>query len=70
MSTYLVAFVVSKFEKINGTTPKGVIVEVAARPDAIRNGEGDYALDEAMKIIDFYADYFNISYPLKKSSNF
>ena len=70
MSTYLVAFVVSKFEKINGTTPKGVIVEVAARPDAIRNGEGDYALGEAMKIIDFYADYFNISYPLKKSSNF
>ena len=68
MSTYLVAFVVSKFEKINGTTPKGVLVEVAARPEAILNGEGDYALKEAMTIIDFFADYFNVSYPLKKSS--
>ena len=68
MSTYLVAFVISNFEKINGTTPKGVLVEVAARPEAILNGEGEYALDEAMRIIDFFADYFNVPYPLQKSS--
>jgi aminopeptidase N len=45
-------------------------MEVAGRPEAIRNGEGDYALDEAAQIIDFFADYFNISYPLDKSSKY
>ena len=70
MSTYLVAFVISDFKLINDISPKsGVLVEVAARPEAIDNGDGDYALGEAMEIIDFFADYFDVPYPLKKSSN-
>ena len=68
MSTYLVAFVISNFESVPKYSNKSVLIEVAGRPEAIRNGEGDYALDEAAQIIDFFADYFNISYPLDKSS--
>ena len=68
MSTYLVAFVISNFESIQKNSSKNVLIEVAGRPEAIRNKEGDYALDEAAQIIDFFADYFNIRYPLDKSS--
>ena len=68
MSTYLVAFVISNFEMISNTSRKDVLVEVAGRPDAILNGDGDFALNETMEIIDFYANYFNVSYPLDKSS--
>ena len=68
MSTYLVAFVISNFESVTNYSSKGIMVEVAGRPEAIRNGEGDYALNETAYIIDFFADYFNIPYPLDKSS--
>jgi len=68
MSTYLVAFVISDFIAINGTTNKGTFIEIAARPEAIINKEGDYALEETKKIIDFFSDYFNVAYPLEKMS--
>lgn len=69
MSTYLVGFVVSNFEMIKKNSSKyGIEIEVLARPEAIEMGSGDYALNETSKIIDYFADYFNTSYPLKKSS--
>jgi adipocyte-derived leucine aminopeptidase len=69
MSTYLIAYVISNFDSINKTSPnKTVLIEVAARPEAIKGGEGDFALEEAMIIIDFFADYFGIDYPLPKLS--
>ncbi len=69
MSSYLVAFVVSNFEMIEKKSPKyGVDIAVAGRPEAIANGEGDYALDQAAEIIDFFSDYFNTKYPIKNSS--
>ena len=69
MSTYLLAIVVSNFKKITQYTDKyKVLVEITARPDAIDANETSYALNDAVKIIDFYSDYFNITYPLKKSS--
>ena len=68
MSTYLVAFVVSNFEKITKNSTKSIEVSVLARKDAIDAKDGDFALDESIKNLDFFADYFNISYPLQKSS--
>lgn len=70
MSTYLVAFVISDFKKIEATSEMGVRIEVAAKPDSIDAGEGDFALDEAAKYIDFFAEYFDLPYPLEKSSKF
>ena len=69
MSTYLVAYVISDFKAIAMLSPKhGVRVEVAARPDAIERGLGDFSLIQTARVIDFFIDYFNVSYPLKKSS--
>lgn len=69
MSTYLVGFVVSDFKSIRMNSPKyGINTEIVARPDAIDSGMGEIALKEAVKIIDFFVDYFNVSYPLKKIS--
>ena len=64
------AFVVSDFKKTSDTSSSGVLVEVAGRPENIDNGDGDFALNEAMQIIDFFADYFDVPYPLAKSSKF
>jgi aminopeptidase N len=69
MSTYLVAFVISDFTHINKTSVEDVLIEVAARPEAIENNEGEFALKEAADIIDFFVEYFDTKYPLPKSSN-
>ena len=68
MSTYLMAFVVSNFAKKSKYSQENIDIEVAARPEAIRNGDADFALDEAAQIIDFFSTYFNTKYPLPKSS--
>ncbi|CAF0929907.1 unnamed protein product, partial [Brachionus calyciflorus] len=69
MSTYLVAFVISNFAKIEKKSPKyNVEVEIMARTESIQKGYGQFALDEAANMIDFFSDYFNTSYPLKKST--
>ena len=55
MSTYLVAYVISNFETIPDVSqPNGIDVEVSARPEAIQNGEGDYALLQTKEIIEFF----------------
>ncbi|KAG5261751.1 hypothetical protein AALO_G00287940 [Alosa alosa] len=64
MSTYLVAYIVCDFLSIRKTTQHGVEISVYAVPDKI--GQAEYALDTAVKLLDFYDDYFNIPYPLPK----
>ena len=69
MSTYLLALIVSDFEKISLLSKKyGIKVEVTASPEAIRGNLGNYSLYESADLLDFYSDYFNVPYPLKKSS--
>ncbi|KFQ38374.1 Endoplasmic reticulum aminopeptidase 1, partial [Mesitornis unicolor] len=64
MSTYLVAFLVSDFKSISRITGHGVKISVYTAPDKI--DQADYALDAAVKLLDFYEDYFSIPYPLPK----
>ncbi|OCU02291.1 endoplasmic reticulum aminopeptidase 1 isoform X2 [Xenopus laevis] len=64
MSTYLVAFIVSDFKSISQVTDHGVTISVYAVPEKIDQAE--YALKAAVKLLDFYEDYFNIPYPLPK----
>lgn len=64
MSTYLVAFIVSDFKSISKISSHGVKISVYTVPEKIH--QADYALDAAVKLLDFYEDYFSISYPLPK----
>ncbi|XP_043920048.1 endoplasmic reticulum aminopeptidase 1 [Protopterus annectens] len=64
MSTYLVAFIVSDFTSISKMTEHGVKISVYTVPEKIE--QADFALEAAVKLLDFYEDYFNISYPLPK----
>nr|XP_020648892.1 leucyl-cystinyl aminopeptidase isoform X1 [Pogona vitticeps] len=63
MSTYLVAVIVGNLANITKETNK-VLVSVYAVPE--KSGHTEYALDTALKLIEFYQKYFNITYPLQK----
>jgi aminopeptidase N len=63
MSTYLLAFAVSDFAHLK-SNDTDVEFKVWTRPAAIHQGE--YALEIGPKILDFYANYFNVSFPLPK----
>ncbi|XP_023269255.1 endoplasmic reticulum aminopeptidase 2-like [Seriola lalandi dorsalis] len=64
MSTYLVAFVVCDFKSVTATTSSGVQVSIYAAPE--KWSQTHYALEVAVKMLDFYEEYFNIRYPLPK----
>lgn len=64
MSTYLVAFVVCDFKSVTAKTSSGIQVSVYAAPE--KWNQTHFALDAAVKMLDFYEEYFNIRYPLPK----
>uniref|UniRef100_A0A8C4I597 Aminopeptidase n=1 Tax=Dicentrarchus labrax TaxID=13489 RepID=A0A8C4I597_DICLA len=64
MSTYLVAFVICDFKSVTATTSSGVQVSIYAAPEKWQQTR--YALEVAVKMLDFYEEYFNIHYPLPK----
>ncbi|CAF0711353.1 unnamed protein product [Brachionus calyciflorus] len=68
MSTYLVAFVVSNFESFSEKSSTNITVDIAAKPESIKNDEGRHAMDEAKKVLDFFQEYFDVKYPLEKST--
>lgn len=64
MSTYLVAFVVGEFDRVESKTASGIKVGVYT---PVGKGEqGKFALDVAAKALDYYQEYFGIPYPLNK----
>ncbi|XP_019622952.1 PREDICTED: aminopeptidase Ey-like isoform X1 [Branchiostoma belcheri] len=68
MSSYLVAFVISNFtyrENVTGLHGN-ITLKVWARPDAVANGEVDYAIAVASKVLTYYEEYFGIPFPLPK----
>ncbi|PAV64150.1 hypothetical protein WR25_01487 [Diploscapter pachys] len=64
MSTYLVAFAVGDFEFIESKTQSGCVVRVYTVPG--KKEQGSFALDLATKAIDWYNNWFGITYPLPK----
>eukprot|EP00095_Tigriopus_kingsejongensis_P000725 snap_masked-scaffold338_size202645-processed-gene-1.10 protein:Tk00725 transcript:snap_masked-scaffold338_size202645-processed-gene-1.10-mRNA-1 annotation:"endoplasmic reticulum aminopeptidase 1" len=64
MSTYLLAFVVCDFQRVKAVTKGGVNVSVIAAPDKINQAQ--YALQAAVKIMDYYDNFFGVPYPLEK----
>lgn len=62
MSTYLLAFIVGKFEHIEKKTPEGTLVRVFVTPG--KKKQAEFALDVAVKTLSFFHKYFGIAYPL------
>ncbi|HJX23969.1 MAG TPA: M1 family metallopeptidase [Candidatus Bathyarchaeia archaeon] len=63
MSTYLLYLGVGKFEEIKGRVGD---TDVIAASTPMRAGRGQFALDIAIKSIDFYESYFGLPYSLPK----
>ncbi|KAH8335671.1 hypothetical protein KR074_008771 [Drosophila pseudoananassae] len=63
MSTYLVAFVISNFEKISETY-RGVTQSIYSSPSSREKGQS--ALKNAVRTVAAMEDYFGVSYPLEK----
>lgn len=64
MSSYLVAFICGELSYHERLTKNGVKIKAYATPDNV--SLTDYGLEVAVKALDFFADYFNIKYPLDK----
>jgi aminopeptidase N len=64
MSTYLLAFVYGDMDYLEAKTKAGVTVRTYATPHNV--AFTDFALDVAVKCLDFYNDYFDLEYPLAK----
>lgn len=62
MSTYLLAFIVGDFEYIEGKTKSNIQVRVFTTPG--KKHQAKFALDCAIKTLEFYEKYFDIAYPL------
>lgn len=68
MSPYLLAFVSGELHKKSGSTASGVEVSIWATPSQ-SPAALDFALDHAIKSIEFFDDYFGVPYPLPKSDH-
>ena len=68
MSPYLLAFVTGDLHKKSAKTASGVEVNIWATP-AQKPAALDFALDHAIKAIEFFDDYFGVPYPLPKSDH-
>lgn len=62
MSTYLLAFIVGDFDFIEGKSKNGVSIKVYTTKGKIHQSK--FALDVAIKTLDFFEEYFDIKYPL------
>ncbi|NP_001080027.1 uncharacterized protein LOC379719 [Xenopus laevis] len=63
MSTYLVAFIVGDIKNTTRET-NDTLVSVYTVPE--KTDQVKYALDSAVKLLDFYSNYYGIKYPLEK----
>ena len=64
MSTYLLAFCVGKYDFVESKTETGTIVRVYTN-----KGDGNkanFALEVAVKCLNWYQNYFKINFPLPK----
>lgn len=62
MSTYLLAFIIGDFEYIEGWTKDKVQVRIFTTKG--KSHQAKFALEVAIKSLEFYNEYFDIPYPL------
>ena len=66
MSSYLLAFAFGNLQGKKAYTKNGTEVGVFAT-QAQNSDSVDFALDIAVRVIDFYEDYFGVAYPIPQS---
>ncbi|NXK57037.1 AMPN Aminopeptidase, partial [Chauna torquata] len=66
MSTYLLAFIVSQFDYVYNDSGR-VLIRIWGRPQAIEEGQSNYALQVTGPILSFFEQHYNTVYPLPKS---
>ncbi|CAK0857729.1 unnamed protein product [Prorocentrum cordatum] len=64
MSSYLLAMAVGRFDAVQRATKGGVLVRVLTTPG--QQATGMFALEVAVRALDFYGEYFGVPYPLPK----
>ena len=64
MSSYLLAFFVGEFKFISAKTNRGVEVRIYTEAESLEHAH--FALDVAVRSLEFYEEYFGINYPLPK----
>ena len=64
MSTYLVCYIVGEYEFIEQITKNNIRIRVFTPLG--KTEQGKFALDIAVRCLEFYEEYFNIPYPLPK----
>lgn len=67
MSTYILAFIIGKFDYIQTTTNRGTLVRVITPTG--KSSSGEFALDCAVKTLELYEKWFKIDYQLPKLDN-
>ena len=68
MSTYLLAFAVGEVHSVEAKTNTGVDVRIFAAPTQTK-ASLQFALETAVRTIEFFDDYFGIPYPLPKADH-
>lgn len=64
MSTYLLAFVYGEIGFLEATTKDGILVRTYATPDNVEQTR--HSLEVAVKVLEFFGEYFDTPYPLPK----
>ena len=64
MSTYLLAFIVGDFASVEQTAPNGTLVRVWATRG--KEEQGRFAVENAVRLLGYFNEYFGIPYPLAK----
>ncbi|XP_072519135.1 aminopeptidase Ey-like isoform X2 [Salminus brasiliensis] len=65
MSSYLLALVVSDYTNVH--SDEGTLIRIWARRKAVSDGYCAYALNLTGPILEFFENYYAVSYPLSKS---
>lgn len=64
MATYLVAFVVGPLQALESRAKTGTKVGVWTLPDRVAHGR--WALDDAVRVLDYLNEYYGVPFPLPK----
>ncbi|XP_039217944.1 aminopeptidase N [Crotalus tigris] len=65
MSTYLLGFIVSEFENVSAIE-NNILIQIWGRPNAIKEGQGIYALNVTWPILSFFEREYRVPYPLTR----